>query len=136
MPKDSTITSAPVGESILITILAWLIPGAGHLALGLWRKALILGGSVYALFIAGLFLRGHFYDLSATGEGFVHYLYGLFNLGIGLLYMICYGTGSAMIEYPEAATFEYGNVCLLFAGLLNFMVMFNAYDLKVERSGA
>ncbi|MGH9914784.1 MAG: DUF6677 family protein [Pyrinomonadaceae bacterium] len=41
-----------------------------------------------------------------------------------------------MIEYPEQSTFEYGNVCLLFAGLLNLLVMFNAYDLKVERSSS
>ncbi len=42
----------------LAVALAWLIPGAGHIALGKWKRGLIFLFTIHLLFAGGLFLAG------------------------------------------------------------------------------
>ena len=46
----------PVGYVALV--LAWVAPGLGHFVIGEKARGLILGGTVYLLFAAGLFVGG------------------------------------------------------------------------------
>ena len=54
------------------------------------------------------------------------------DLGIGLTYVIAanlgYGTGDV-----RAVTYEYGNAFLIVAGLLNLLVVIDAYDVALGR---
>ena len=54
------------------------------------------------------------------------------NLGIGLTYFVAsglgYGTGDV-----RAVTYEYGNAFLIVAGLLNLLVVIDAYDVALGR---
>ncbi|MCC6321812.1 MAG: hypothetical protein IT438_10315 [Phycisphaerales bacterium] len=42
----------------IAAVLAWLVPGAGHLFLGYTRRAILIAGGVFGLFAGGLFVGG------------------------------------------------------------------------------
>ncbi|HEX8141763.1 MAG TPA: DUF6677 family protein [Pyrinomonadaceae bacterium] len=123
----------------LIGILAWAVPGAGHLCQGRWGRALLLGGAVWAMFIAGILLGGHLFSLGGQEEGASALLRlppMIANLGSGVLYLYCWATDTGFAEGAEQAarlTFEYGNTFLLVSGLLNYLAMLDAFDIAVGR---
>ena len=58
------------------------------------------------------------------------------NLGTGALYIISWLLGKGFAEdIANAArvTYEYGNTFLLIAGLLNYLVMLDAFDIAAGR---
>jgi hypothetical protein len=122
----------------LLGFLAWAIPGAGHCAQGRWVRGVILGASVLTMCVIGLMLGGQFNDVSDSTNGLLPRVFGLFNSGIGLLYGFAFSTGAFLSDpsFPEAAkreTFEYGNTFLMVAGLLNYLVALDAFDVAVNR---
>lgn len=114
-------------------LLAWAVPGAGHFALGRWKTALLLGGAVWVMFLAGLSFGGHLHSLFQSTTGMLSYVFGLFDLGTGLVYVFCRAVGIAVTEQAERATSEYGNVFLMVAGLLNYLLALDAFDIKAGR---
>jgi len=54
------------------------------------------------------------------------------NLGIGVPYFIAgaFGLGAGEVR---SVTYEYGNAFLIVAGLLNLLVVIDAYDIAVGR---
>ena len=57
MPSDRN-TSSENAANYLAVPLAWLVPGAGHIALGYRGRGLIFALTIHLLFAAGLFLGG------------------------------------------------------------------------------
>jgi len=118
--------------------LAWFVPGAGHAMLQSWYRAALMGGAVWLCFVLGLAMGGHMFDLS-TGQGSSPLLQVppmVANLGSGALYMICWLLGFGFADDPAhaaRATYEYGNTFLLIAGLLNYLVMLDAFDIAAGR---
>ena len=58
------------------------------------------------------------------------------NLGTGLLFVISWLLGIGFGDDPQQAiraTYEYGNTFLLIAGLLNYLVMLDAFDIAAGR---
>jgi hypothetical protein len=92
-----------------------------------------MGGAVWAMFGAGLLLRGHLFSLFNSTTGLLSYVFGLFNLGTGLLYVLCRALDIGVAEQAKFATSEYGNVFLMVAGLLNFLLALDAFDLGAGR---
>lgn len=123
----------------LIGVLAWAVPGAGHLWQGRWGRALLLGGAVWVMFIAGILLGGHLFSPGGQEEGSNALLRlppMIANLGSGILYIYCWATDTGFAEGAEQAaraTFEYGNTFLLVAGLLNYLAMLDAFDIAAGR---
>lgn len=114
--------------------LAWLAPGAGHLWQGAWVRALLLGGAVWATFLIGLlYMGGHLHLVPKAGAGVLWHLFGVCNLGTGLIYVFCWLTDTGFAEYAERATFEYGKIFIVVAGLLNYLAMLDAFDLAARR---
>ncbi|PWT86089.1 MAG: hypothetical protein C5B57_01765 [Blastocatellia bacterium] len=109
---------------------AWAIPGAGHLWLGRRSKGLILLITLPAMFAIGLAIQGRLFpfDMSEPLVG----LAAIADLGIGAVYFLAgllgYGAGNV-----RAVTYEYGNAFLIVAGLLNLLVVIDAYDIAVGR---
>lgn len=110
--------------------MSWLVPGAGHLMQGRREKGLIFLVTLPVMFAIGLWLEGR---LSAFV--FSDPLVGLAAVaqtGMGLAYVIAsaldLGTGVV-----TAATYEYGNSFLIVAGLLNMLVVIDAYDVRLGR---
>lgn len=135
---EVVLIERPPSKAWLVGLVAWLVPGAGHAMQGRWIRAAILGGSVYAAFIAGLAMGGHLFILKSDGQSSTLYQLPpmIANLGSGVLYIICWllDTGFADDAVNAArATYEYGNTFLLIAGLLNYLTMLDAFDIAAGR---
>jgi Family of unknown function (DUF6677) len=120
----------------LIGISAWLMPGLGHLLQRRWLRAVILGGSAWAMFLTGLWLGGHLFTVTSKDQGLAALLQLLpmsANVGIGLPYLFCWVSNTGFNEQPQLLTYEYGNTFLLVAGLLNYLAMLDAFDTAAGR---
>lgn len=118
------------GTLVLLCLSAWAIPGAGHLWLGRVQKATVFFVALIAMFAAGLLLKGRLFPFELA-EPLVA-LAALANLGLGLPWIVgrTLGLGLGTVT---AITYEYGNTFLIVAGLLNFLVILDAYDIAAGR---
>ncbi len=134
--KDSE-KHKPSGLSAwLMGLAGWLIPGGGHLLQGRWLRGLLLGGAVILTFACGLIFGGHLFAVGGGEDGLsrlLQLLPAIANIGTGLLYAACWVTNTGFLENAQRATFEYGNTFLLVAGLLNYLVMLDAFDMGLGR---
>jgi hypothetical protein len=118
------------GEAIGVSVLAWFVPGAGHLWLKRTQKGLVFLVALPAMFAFGLALEGRLFPFHVR-EPLVG-LAALADLGMGALYFVAWGLGLGAGSVV-AATYEYGNTFLIVAGLLNLLVALDAYDIAVGR---
>lgn len=117
----------------LYALLALLLPGLGHLASGRVVRGVLTGATVLGMFILGISLGGHLYGLFDTGEGLLSKVFAFCNLGSGLLYFGSRSVGVGVEEQAYLATSEYGNVFLMVAGLLNYLLVLDAFDIQAGR---
>jgi hypothetical protein len=117
------------GGLVLLCLASWAVPGAGHLWLGR-RKGLVFLIALPLMFAIGLFIQGRIFPFDFS-EPLVA-LAALADLGIGAIYFVAgalgYGVGDV-----RAVTYEYGNAFLIVAGLLNLLVVIDAYDIAMGR---
>jgi hypothetical protein len=119
-------------KMILACVLAYCVPGLGHIVLGRWMRGLIFAAAIFSMFALGLFMKGHIYY--PIREDFLSIFPSFANVGIGLSYFVCYFLGIGFGEpQAAAATFEYGNTFLWTAGLLNYLTILDAYDIAIGR---
>ena len=114
----------------LVLLAGWLVPGAGHLLLGKWVRALLLMVSIMGMFAIGIALAGKVYTPN-TGEpldmlGFAG------DLGSGVLYLLArlLGWGQAPVLVAVA---DYGTKFIVVAGLLNIVAAVDAHSLASGR---
>jgi hypothetical protein len=114
----------------LICAVAWFIPGGGHIWLGRRQKGIIFLVTLPLMFAVGLWLEGRLFPFALT-EPLVA-LAAFADLGIGIPYFIAkmIGAGGGRVV---AITYEYGNAFLIVAGLLNMLVVLDAYDVAQGR---
>ena len=114
----------------LICAVAWAIPGGGHLWLGRLEKGLIFLIVLPVMFVMGLQLEGRLFPFELTQP--LVALAAFADLGSGVPYLIAkaLGAGGGRVI---AITYEYGNAFLIVAGLLNLLVVIDAYDVAVGR---
>jgi len=127
--KDSTQTAGLV----LLCLASWAIPGAGHLWLGRRSKGLIFIVALPVMYMIGLAIRGRLFPVFPIdpAEPLVA-LAALADVGIVVLYFIASAMGYGAGEV-RAVTYEYGNAFLIVAGLLNLLVVIDAYDVALGR---
>jgi TM2 domain-containing membrane protein YozV len=141
------------GVSALVScVLAWLLPGAGHFYLGKRRRATVFFLVVFATFLLGLFNDGRSY--LADGQQPLTYLATLANLATGPLELLsrqatyhrlvyslpvdensqeAQALLSAMRDKVKLITDEYGTTYLLTAGLMNMLLILDAFDIAIGR---
>jgi hypothetical protein len=117
----------------IIGIISWLVPGLGHILQGRINRGAVSGATILLMFVLGILIGGHIYGLKETNEGLLSSLFGLCDLGSGLLYLFARVAGLAVNERPEQATAEYGSVFLMVAGLLNLILALDAFDIRAGR---
>ena len=117
----------------VIGFIAWLVPGLGHILQGRTRRGALGGFTILLMFVLGIMIGGHIYGLRETNEGLLSSLFGLCDLGSGILYFFSRFAGLAVNERPEQATAEYGSVFLMVAGLLNLILALDAFDIRAGR---
>lgn len=122
--------SRPASSKYLISAVAWAVPGAGHLWLGRRQKGIVFLVTIPLMFVTGLFLEGRLFPFEATQP--LVLLAAFADLGNGLPYFVArlLGHGSGRVV---AVTYEYGNAFAIVAGLLNMLVVLDAYDIAEGR---
>jgi hypothetical protein len=134
LPKAFPITIRAVAVAA-----AWLVPGAGHFLLGCRRRALLFFLLIVGSFAFGLSLHGRLYwpvasELpSAFHFDLITVLWTIAQVGSGLSYILAYILGIGTTPHPEAQTYEYGNTFMFLAGLLNYLVVLDAFDIAAGR---
>ena len=120
---------------IVVGIIAWFFPGAGHLAQGRYKRGLIIGGSIWLMFIIALLSGGAYYPGFDFRDGQLLFLLNVFaKLGNGLGSLISFFASLTPAPNMAAlATFEYGGRFLETAGLLNYLAMMDAIDINLGR---
>jgi hypothetical protein len=110
-------------------ILAWFIPGGGHFYLGKSLRAAVFFIAVLILFSLGVWSDGRLFPLES---GFFGLLRFVADGAIGLPYLIAkvLGWGAGDIR---SLGYEYGNTYLYTAGLINMLVILDAFDIAQER---
>jgi hypothetical protein len=118
------------GERIrgLALLVAWLVPGAGHVVLGRWKKGLFFFSVLAATYLFGLWIVGFraiswednpFYFVGQWGSGATTYLAHLM---------------SVQKAYPRGdlhpSWFDPGLLYVCAVGLLNIVISLNVLEVK------
>ena len=122
--------AAEPGMLVLVCLAAWAVPGAGHLWLGRRQKGLIFLLALPAMFIIGLLLHGRIFPFDLS-EPLVA-LAAVADLGSALPWIAARAAGAGA-GIVTAATYEYGNCFLIVSGLLNSLVVLDAFDIAMGR---
>jgi hypothetical protein len=124
------VDTMPSGGLVLLCVASWAIPGTGHLWQGRRAKGIVFLIALPLMFAIGLGVEGRLFpfDMSEPLVG----LAALADLGIGLPYFAARALGFGAGEV-RAATYEYGNAFAIVAGLLNLLVVIDAYDIALGR---
>jgi hypothetical protein len=128
--EERSRTAAEPGVLAFIVLLSWLVPGAGHLWQGRRQKGVIFLIALPLMFLIGLWLQGRLFPLELS-EPLV-FLGAIADRGIGAPYFLArfMDAGGGTVT---ATSYEYGNTFLMTAGLLNFLVILDAFDVAMGR---
>jgi hypothetical protein len=118
------------GGLVLLCVAAWAIPGAGHIWLGRRGKGLVFLIALPLMFAIGLALSGRLFPFDVSQP--LVALQALADLGIGIPYFIANALGAG-VGNVRAVTYEYGNAYIVVAGLMNLLVVIDAYDVALGR---
>ena len=121
------------GGLVLLCLASWAVPGVGHLWLGRRSKGLIFLVALPLMFAIGIALHGRLFPVFPFDlTELLVSLAAFADLGIGLTYFLATSLGYGGGEV-RAVTYEYGNAFLIVAGLLNLLVVIDAYDVAMGR---
>lgn len=129
---DSKIIAEPRrGGVVPAVILAWLLPGLGHLYLRRTTKGLVLLVTILGLFSMGVFWQARLAPYLGLDD-LLAFLRSIAQMAMGLPYFIARSLGfdAGLVTAPSH---EYGNTFTEVSGLLNILVMLDAYDIAVGR---
>ena len=128
--RATAAEQAQSGGRVLLCLASWAIPGAGHLWLGRRTKGLVFLTALPVMFAIGLAIHGRLFPFDLSDP--LVCLEAFADLAVGVPYLIAAALGYGQGDV-RAVTYEYGNAFLVVAGLLNLLVMIDAYDVAVGR---
>jgi hypothetical protein len=106
-------------------LTSWFLPGSGHYLCGQKDKGLLVGGAVLVMFVAALlFSDGHAVDRVDSPAYFI----GTALFGAGTLFNSLV-TAPLKLSDPLPYFYECGATLALVAGLMNLVVMLDAYTI-------
>lgn len=120
--------SAP--HAAAVCAAAWAVPGAGHLLLGRTSKGAVFLVTLQLMFLAGLWLDGQIFAFDLAQP--LVLLEAFADIGLGVPYLVTAALGAGNGDVV-AVTYEYGNTFILVAGLLNMLVVLDAFDIAQGR---
>ncbi len=135
--RQKTVGDAPTGKKPWIAALsAWLIPGGGHLYLGHRGRALGFLAIFLACLWIGCDLDGQLATWASSQPLSPLRVLGLLDSwAMGVSYFLL----TKVVHYQGVATapgFEYGSTFLVTAGLMNVLLILDAWDLAHGRDRA
>ncbi|MBV9340496.1 MAG: hypothetical protein JO159_06360 [Acidobacteria bacterium] len=119
-----------VNLSVVAPVIAWLIPGAGHLLQRRWTRGFLLMGSIVIMFVLGLLMQGRVYR--PNGGDILDILGFIGDVGAGGLYIVtrALDLGHGIVAH---ATADYGTKYIIVSGLLNFISVADAYHIAIGK---
>lgn len=120
---------------VLVGIISWFVPGAGHIAAGRYLRGGVIAAVIWLMFVVALASGGAHYPGFDFKDGALLYLLNVFaRLGNGLGAIISWFIGASPSPNVAAlATFEYGGRFLEISGLLNYLAAMDAVDIALGR---
>lgn len=119
------------GRTFFAVLLAYLVPGAGHLYLGRRARAITFFCIVVLMFLIGIAVDGDLYALGHSNGSLLRLLAAFGSLGAGVIYWIA--TGMGVHGDVTSITFEYGTAFTITAGLMNLLLMLDVFDIAQGR---
>jgi hypothetical protein len=119
------------GRTFFAMFLAYLVPGAGHLYLGRRARAITFFCIVVLMFLIGIAIDGDLYTIGHANGSLLRMLAALGSLGSGVIYWIA--TGMGVHGDVTSITFEHGTAFTITAGLMNLLLMLDAFDIAQGR---
>ena len=116
--------------AVVAPVLAWLVPGAGHLIQRKWIRGFLLMFSVVSMFVLGLAMSGKVYQPN-TGD-LLDMLGFAGDLGAGGLYLLSRAADWG-INPIAVAVADYGTKYIVVSGLLNVMALIDAYHIAIGK---
>ncbi len=129
-PVAASAPNLGAGVATAAAVIAWLIPGGGHVYLKRWKRGLAFFVLVAVSVFLGLKLQGHLYQ-PVPGEP-LSVLGTIGQAGAGSVY----GVLRYVTHYEgdvRGPGFEYGTAFLLTAGLMNLLLVFDAWDIAMGK---
>jgi hypothetical protein len=125
------VAARPGPPPLVAALLAWVFPGLGHFVVRRRGTALLYALIVTATFLLGLTFEGRLYS-PEPGQPLTilatFAVYGAGILNLAARYLASNPSGSIL-----SVTYEYGCAFLLTAGLMNLLLMLDAYDIAAGR---
>ena len=134
MAESGSTTAPPpalsLGNVVVAVLSAWLVPGMGHIYLKRRLRGLLFFVLVIASLLIGCQLDGNLYRV-VPGQPLT-ILATLGSMGMGFPYFLLrYG-----LHYEgdvRGASYEYGTAFLLTAGLMNLLLVLDAWDIALGK---
>lgn len=133
--KDSAVGSPAQGEADLTRVfgtlaVAWLVPGAGHFLLGRRGRGVAFFILVLTAVVTGFLLMGNLYRVLPDQPLTILATLGSMGMGAPYFFLRFY------LGYQGDLTsvgYEYGTAFLLTAGLMNLLLVMDAWDIARGR---
>ena len=130
--ESASFESKPMSMIATLAICSggWLVPGLGHILIGRWLRGVIFAACVLLMFALGLAMHGKLYDLEFDQP--LHVFAFIANIGAGAAYWIAehLGFGLGTMTWPS---YDYGTTFLWVCGLLNYLIVLDAFDIAQGR---
>ena len=121
---------ADAAKTAVACVAGALIPGLGHAILRKWDRAAVFFGCIAVMMIIGVQLDGCLFDPGF--QNLFSLLKFIADAGAGLLYWIPWALGAGMGD-PTAYTYDFANVFIYVAGLLNMLTIIDVFDIARGR---
>lgn len=119
-----------LGRPYLILLVAWLVPGAGHWWMNRKQRAVVFAILILTSLVVGCLLHGNLHRVVPNQP--LTILATLGSMGIGAPYFVLryfLGYHGDLV----APGYEYGSAFILTAGLMNLLLVLDAWDLARGR---
>ena len=123
-------SGARAALALLAAIMAWLVPGLGHLLLGRWGRALLFFVAVGGLVVTGYSLRGNVFP-PHSGDPFGT-LGFLADAATGVFYYFSRFFEGAGPDVSRAAG-DYGTRFIAAAGVVNVLAVLDVIEIATGR---
>ena len=130
LPAEAVPAAVGILKPLIACLAAALIPGLGHAILRKWDRALVFLASISIMFAFGLQLNGRLFSPDFTDLFSI--LKFTADAGSGTLYWLCWLRGLGIGD-PAVYAYDFGNVFIYTAGLLNMLVIVDAFDIAMGR---
>jgi len=123
--------AVPQRRGVTALLLAWIVPGLGHFYLGRRRTGILFAIIVTACFVLGLSFEGRLYSIEQGQPLTILATFAVY--GAGILNLAARALSSNPGGTVLAPTYEYGCAYLLTAGLMNLLLMLDAWDIATGK---